>query len=271
MPGCLLGRTGGAADRRAGGVADAAGGNPAGASAAGPAGGTIRLPADPAGPTWGGLGADRGTVHRSSLRPGRRGLLQSAERGTPLRRGPGLIVVFCEMTGVGTLRAAPCGGQMSNFDVVVIGAGMAGSSAAAFLSADRLVALIEAEEVAGYHTTGRSAALWVQNYGPADVRELTRLSRAFYEAPPAGFSDVPLIRRRAVLLVAGEAQLADLDAALAVGLGLRRASVREAQVLVPALRPGYLAGAAIEEDAFDMDVAAIHQGFLRMLRANGGV
>ena len=40
---------------------------------------------------------------------------------------------------------------------------------------------------------------------------------------------------------------------------------------MPALRPGYLAGAAIEEDAFDMDVAAIHQGFLRMLRGNGGV
>ncbi len=41
--------------------------------------------------------------------------------------------------------------------------------------------------------------------------------------------------------------------------------------MVPALRPEYLAGAAIEEDAFDMDVAAIHQGFLRMLRANGGM
>jgi D-arginine dehydrogenase len=40
--------------------------------------------------------------------------------------------------------------------------------------------------------------------------------------------------------------------------------------MVPALRPGYLGGAALEEDAFDMDVAAIHQGFLRMLRSRGG-
>ena len=40
--------------------------------------------------------------------------------------------------------------------------------------------------------------------------------------------------------------------------------------MVPALRPGYLAGAAIEADAFDMDFAAIHQGFLRQLRAQGG-
>ena len=157
------------------------------------------------------------------------------------------------------------------FDIAVIGAGMAGSTAAAFLSADKRVALIEAEAVAGYHTTGRSAAIWVQNYGPADVRELTRLSRPFYEAPPAGFSDVALIRRRPVLLLATPAQMPELETALATGRGIRRATVREAETLVPALRPGYLGGAALEEDAFDMDVAAIHQGFLGMLRSNGGV
>lgn len=160
---------------------------------------------------------------------------------------------------------------MTGFDIAVIGAGMAGATTAAALSADRRVALIEAEEVAGYHTTGRSAAIWIQNYGPGDVRELTRLSRPFYEAPPPGFADAPLIRRRPVLMLAAASQMPDLDAALAAGTGLRRASVQEAENLVPALRPGYLAGAAIEEDAFDMDVAAIHQGFLRMLRASGGV
>ena len=158
-----------------------------------------------------------------------------------------------------------------SFDIVVIGAGMAGASAAAFLSADRRVALIEAEDSAGYHTTGRSAAIWIQNYGPADVRELTRLSRPFYEAPPAGFSHTTLIRRRPVLMLASHAQIPDLDAALAGGHGLHRMSAAEAEAMVPALRPGYLAGAAIEQDAFDMDVAAIHQGFLRMLRASGGL
>jgi len=158
-----------------------------------------------------------------------------------------------------------------DFDVAVIGAGMAGSVAAAMLSPDRRVALIEAEEVAGYHTTGRSAAIWVQNYGPSDVREFTRLSRRFYENPPAGFATVPLIRRRPVLLVAARAQMAELETSIATGLGLRPATIQEARALVPALRPGYLAGAAIEEDAFDMDVAAIHQGFLRMIRMHGGV
>ncbi len=96
---------------------------------------------------------------------------------------------------------------MQDFEIAVIGAGMAGASAAAFLAASlhptgKRVALIEAEDVAGYHTTGRSAAIWIQNYGPSDVREFTRRSRSFYEAPPPGFTDIPLIRRRAVLILA---------------------------------------------------------------------
>jgi D-arginine dehydrogenase len=160
------------------------------------------------------------------------------------------------------------------FDIVVIGAGMAGSTAAAQLSARRpgglRVALIEAEDIAGYHTTGRSAAIWLQNYGPPDVRFLTRLSRAFYENPPAGFTDAPLIRHRPVLFLATAGQQAELDETLAVGQGIRRLRPVEAEPMIPALRPGYLAGAALEEDAFDMDVAAIQQGYLRMLRANGG-
>ena len=157
------------------------------------------------------------------------------------------------------------------FDVVVIGAGMAGASIAAFLSEHRRVALIEAEDQAGYHTTGRSAALWTANYGPPDVRLLTRLSRPFYETPPEGFSSVPLLRQRTVLLLATEAQLPDLDAALAEGSGLRRVTPSEAAALLPALRPDYASGAAVEQDAFDMDVSAIHQGFLRQLRSRNGV
>ena len=157
------------------------------------------------------------------------------------------------------------------FDIVVIGAGMAGASVAAFLSEHRRVALLEAEEAAGYHTTGRSAALWTANYGPPDVRLLTRLSRGFFETPPDGFAAAPLLRPRIVLFLATAAQIPDLDAALDGGVDLRRITVGEAEALLPALRPGYLAAAAVEDDAFDMDVSAIHQGFLRQLRARNGV
>ena len=158
-----------------------------------------------------------------------------------------------------------------DFDVVVIGAGMAGATAAAALSADHCVALIEAEEQAGYHSTGRSAAIWILNYGPPDVRVLTGLSRSFFETPPPGFSDAKLMRRRAVVFLAPEEQRTQLETVLAEGIGIRPISVAEVAAMVPALRPDYAVAAAIEEDAFDMDVAAIHQGFLRQVRARGGV
>ncbi len=159
----------------------------------------------------------------------------------------------------------------AQFDVIVIGAGIAGASAAAFLSADHRVALIEAEEVAGYHTTGRSAAIWILNYGPPDVVALTGLSRGFFENPPPGFADAPLFAPRAVLSLAPPEQSAHLDAKIANGIGLEEISIAEATALVPALRADYATRAAIERDAFDMDVAALHQGFLRQLRANNGV
>ncbi len=157
------------------------------------------------------------------------------------------------------------------FDVVVIGAGMAGASVAAFLSEHRRVALLEAEEAAGYHTTGRSAALWTANYGPPDVRLLTRRSRGFFESPPDGFATVPLIRRRPVLFLATAEQMPHLTLALEQGAGLRRVTVADAKAMLPPLRDGFAHAAAVEDDAFDMDVSAIHQGFLRQLSARGGV
>jgi len=156
-------------------------------------------------------------------------------------------------------------------EAIVIGAGMAGATAAAHLAATRRVALLEAEESAGYHTTGRSAAIWIRNYGSPDARILTAASRAFFEAPPPAFSDTPLMRIRAVLHLAPPDQVTHLEAMLAEGTGIRPITLDAAHALVPALRPGYAAMAAIEEDCFDMEVAALHQGFLKQVRAKGGV
>jgi D-arginine dehydrogenase len=164
-----------------------------------------------------------------------------------------------------------CGMDTHSFDAVVIGAGIAGASAAAHLAADYRVALIEAEEAAGYHATGRSAAMWIQNYGPPTARLMTGLSRPFFEYPPPGFTDTPIMLRRPVLFIAPEEQMAQFHGLLATGKGLRQIAPAEAEAMVPALRPGWTRGAAVEADAFDMDVAALHQGFLRQLRASGSV
>lgn len=158
-----------------------------------------------------------------------------------------------------------------SFDAIVVGAGIAGATVAAHLSEHQRVALVEAEEAAGYHSTGRSAAIWIQNYGPPDVRVLTGLSRAFFESPPPGFTDAPILAHRPVVFLAPPEQRDHLHQMLAEGTKLREASIAEITGLVPALRPGYAVMAAIEEDAFDMDVANLHQGFLRQLRIAGGV
>ncbi|MBN9507708.1 MAG: FAD-binding oxidoreductase, partial [Alphaproteobacteria bacterium] len=156
------------------------------------------------------------------------------------------------------------------FDALVIGAGIAGASAAAHLAADRRVALIEAEDAPGYHTTGRSAAMWIRNYGPPAVQDMTGLSRPFFEAPPPGFSDTPIMLRRPVLFLAPPEDVAQLRGMLEAGFGLREISTAGAAAMVPALRPGWAAMAAVEADSFDMDVDALLQGFLRLLRARGG-
>jgi D-arginine dehydrogenase len=160
---------------------------------------------------------------------------------------------------------------MSDFDVVVIGAGMAGASAAACLSEYGKVALVEAEEQAGYHTTGRSAAIWILNYGPPAVRVLTGLSRDFFLAPPEGFAEGPLGVARQIIYLAPEDQILSLDALIGQELGIEEISLEEVKRRVPAYKEGYAVRAGLEPHSFDMDVAGLHQGFLRLLRQRGGV
>jgi len=157
------------------------------------------------------------------------------------------------------------------YDIIVIGAGIVGATAAAFLGTDHKVALVEAEEQAGYHTTGRSAAIWILNYGPPDVRVLTGLSRDFFLHPPADISPVSLGVSRPIIYLAPHDQTDALDALIAQDLGITEISLAEAKAKIPALIDGYAVRAGLEPHSFDMDVAALHQGFLKRLRGRGGV
>jgi len=159
------------------------------------------------------------------------------------------------------------------FDFIVVGAGMAGASVAAALASTARVALIEAERQPGFHATGRSAALFVPSYGSAAFRALTRASAAFLRAPPEHFSPYPLLRPRGALYLARADQLERLQAMLhemRVADGrLEMLSVEAALTKVPRLRPGYLAAALYESDVYDIDVAALLQGFLRLGKSRG--
>jgi len=148
---------------------------------------------------------------------------------------------------------------------------MAGATAAAHCAWRGLkVALLEAEETAGYHSTGRSAALWILNYGPPDVRRLSGASRGFFDRPPAGFAAAPLIANRPVVNLAPPDQADYLRHMIEEGEGIEAISVEAVAAMVPALKPGYAVAASIERDAFDIDVAALHAGFLKSARAAGG-
>ena len=156
------------------------------------------------------------------------------------------------------------------FDFIVVGAGMAGASVAAALASTARVALVEAERHPGFHATGRSAALFVPNYGSAPFRALTRASAAFLLSPPQGFAAQPLLRARGVLYLARSDQLERLEATLQAAAGpVERLSVAAALAKVPRLRPGYLAAALYDPNVHDIDVAALLQGFLRQGKALG--
>ena len=164
-------------------------------------------------------------------------------------------------------------------DTVILGAGIAGASLAWQLAQrppsqrPRLL-LAEREAQPGLHATGRSAALYMASYGPPAVRALTRASGPFYAAPPAGFADTPLLGERGALYLAGPGQAGLLDALQAelapVCPGLLRLDAAATLARVPCLLPGQVLAALFDPAAMDIDVQALHQGFLRGFRRAGG-
>jgi D-arginine dehydrogenase len=159
-------------------------------------------------------------------------------------------------------------------DIAVIGAGIAGASLAYELAAQRRVLLLERESQPGYHATGRSAALFTETYGNRVMRALARASKAFLLAPPAGFAASPVLTPRGTLLVAapGEEPLLqqaqeDIRELLPDLQWLDGAAVR---ARVPCFAESQVAAGLFEPQAMDIDVHALHQGYLRGFKTRGG-
>ena len=158
------------------------------------------------------------------------------------------------------------------FDVAVVGAGMAGASLAAEMAGEATVVLLEAETQPGYHSTGRSAAFWSETYGGPLIQPLTSASGFFLAAPPADFSERPLMTARGALHLADAQGESVLDALLAGFAGapvpLERLGRAEIERRVPGIRPGWNA-AVLEPSCADIDVAALHAAYLKRARARG--
>lgn len=158
------------------------------------------------------------------------------------------------------------------YDVIIVGGGIGGVSIGYELAKDRRVCLLERESTLAFHTTGRSAALFLETYGNAPIRALTTASRSFLVDPPEDF-DTELLSPRSLLQFAVRGRGAVLDSLFErVREHTPDAALlppQEAQSLFPLLRPGYIDIAMYEPGSKEVDVHALHQGFVRGLRRRG--
>ncbi|GAA0668111.1 D-arginine dehydrogenase [Sphingomonas insulae] len=149
------------------------------------------------------------------------------------------------------------------YDIAIVGAGIAGASLAAALAPDARVLLLEAEDQAGYHATGRSAAFWSETYGGPDIQPLTSASGPALR--DGGFLD-PL----GSLHIGRAEDAANIDAFLAAfeGTAVPLSHVDPA-AFVPGLRPQWTLGVHEPSCAY-IDVAALHASYLAAFRRAGG-
>jgi len=163
---------------------------------------------------------------------------------------------------------------MSQADFIIIGGGIAGASTGYWLSQRARVIVLERESHPAYHSTGRSAALYTAAYGTPQVRALTQASRDFFDAPPSGFCDHPLLTPRGEMTVDFIGDPAELKnqylSAKATVAEMQLLTADEACARLPILRREKVHGALYDPTASDIDTDALHQGYLRGIKRNGG-
>jgi len=159
---------------------------------------------------------------------------------------------------------------LTAFDAIVLGGGMAGVSIGYELAVDRRVVVLDMEATLAFHTTGRSAAMFLETYGGPPVRALTVASRSTFDEP----ADERLLRPLPILHIGllghGEAiaQLHRDVSSLVPDVELL--SPADASALQPLLRPERIEIALHEPGAMEIDVHALHQTYVRGLRRRNG-
>jgi len=153
---------------------------------------------------------------------------------------------------------------MAEFDIVIVGGGIAGASLGAEIAGKRRSLIVEAEQQCGYHSTGRSAAFWLESYGGPNVALLTSASRSFLDNPPIEFAESGFLHAR------GAVHLSDGDwPEVPDGVTAKRLSRNDLERLIPGIRPRW-SKALLEPGCADIEVAALHSAYLRRFRREGG-
>lgn len=157
-------------------------------------------------------------------------------------------------------------------DIVVVGAGVVGLSVACSLARGATVVLLESEDHPGYHASGRSAAIFAQNYGSAIVRSLTATSEPTFFSPCPEFSPAPLTSPRGLIRIATGNQLERLSKdfkEMSLTTDLRWLEPAEIEERVPLLRKGTIVAGFANDAAADIDVHALMSGYLKHAKKNG--
>ena len=161
-----------------------------------------------------------------------------------------------------------------HFDFIVIGAGVAGLSAGYFLSKSSSVAILERESHAGVHSSGRSAAVFIESYENYTVSDLTLDSKDFFLDPPNGFSDNALMRRRGGLTLVGEDEERLAEEFLAFWSdrcpSLTIIDKDDALSQVPLLKSGAFVHGIFDPELYDIDVNEVMAGFSKSIRKKKG-
>lgn len=159
---------------------------------------------------------------------------------------------------------------MLSTDIIVVGAGIAGASAAAEMAARAGVVMVDMEPQPGYHATGRSAAYFATSYGNQVVQEITASCESFLLDPPPGFSEVDLLIPRDNMFFARKDQAESLAAMQAENPHLEFVDEKTIRERVPVFSPGYLYGGLWDRKGGDLDVDALLQAYIRQFRRRGG-
>ena len=163
--------------------------------------------------------------------------------------------------------------SMIESDFIIVGAGIGGTSAAYWLAKRYSVTVLEKETQPGYHTTGRSVAMYTEAYGPRVIRSLAKASYEFLTNPPGDFSSQALSNRSGFMFIARRDQAESLERALeeaqTLSPQIHPVSKSKAIDMVPMLRRDYVASAFLDPSTLTLDVDAIHQGYIRGLKRQG--
>ena len=159
---------------------------------------------------------------------------------------------------------------MLSTDIIVVGAGIAGASAAAEMAAEAGVVMVDMEAQPGYHASGRSAAYFATSYGKRIVQEITASCESFLLSPPPGFSEVDLLLPRDNMFFARVDQAESLAAMQAENPHLEVVDEKAIRERVPVFSPGYLYGGLWDRKGGDLDVDALLQAYIRLFRRRGG-